>query len=622
MNRAGGWSGVDVALFCLLVGVAATFAGGYTYGELNHVEHLPMIFRAMDAAYLPQDFFVGAVDEFNPRFYYVWLMATAGSLVPLPVLFLVLTCLANVAIAAVTWHIARRMSPDSELAAALACCTVLAVDAFSAGGAAQIPRSFLEPSLLARPVAMLALWWTLAGEALRPVLLFVPAMALHPLVGAETAAVALAAAGAAQVIDAPSPRSLRLRLRSRGMARLVAVGAVLGAAFYLLYGGGQAQTLTTERFIHILAETRAPHHLLPSQFGAGSHLAFAMFCLAALLAWMQWRRDAAAPRLAAAVLAVGAVVVAACIGGYLFVEVFPTRLWTVAQPFRMTYLVKWLGLVLFAHVASRAIRSDRPPAERISGSLLVLGTGRFQPAIALVGQLGIWVSRSFGRARRAVATAVAAAALLVAVVLALSPFGGRPGEPFALAMLLGIAGCFLFIGSAAWRRLVPAAVVGLAVLALVAFRSSPALGRITRSVGVVAPRMSLSESTIAWTEAARFARAGVPEDAVFVVPPRLGGFRLIARRAVVVDSKAFPFGDVHMQEWYDRMLFTYAGRAGGELPGVAQIDRYYAAIDADHLARLRERYGATHALLWRGTETGLPVLYEGQRHRIVRIEER
>jgi hypothetical protein len=514
------------------------------------------------------------------------------------------------------------MSPDSELAAVLACCMVLAVHAFSAGGAAQIPRSFLEPSLLARPAAMLALWWTLNGEALRAALLFVAATALHPLVGFETAAVALAAAGAALIIDASRPSPLRPRLPGREMARLLALGAVVGTAFYMLYGGEQVRTLTTERFIHILAETRAPHHLVPSRFGAGSHLALAVFCVAAWLAWKQWRREAPSPRMGSAVLAVGAIVVIACIGGYLFVEVFPTRLWTVAQPFRMTYLVKWLGLVLFAHVASRAVRGHRPPAERIAGSLMVLGVGRFQPAIALMGQLSMRISRLLGPCRAAAATAIASGALLVAVVLALPPFARRPGEPLALALLLGIASCFVFIGSVSWRRAIPLIAVGIAVLALVAFRSSPPLMRATRSVGVVAPRMSLSESAMAWSEAARFARANVPEDAVFVLPPRLGGFRLIARRAVVVDSKTFAFGDAHMEEWYARMLFTYAGRNEGRLPNMAQLDRNYANIGDDHLARLQQRYGATHALLWRGIELGMPVVYEDEIYRIVRIEER
>lgn len=624
---------IDVVLFCLLLGVAATFLGGYMYGESNQVEHLPMIFRAMDPGYLTGDFYVNAVDGFNPRFYYVWLMAAASRWVPTPLLFVVLTCLANAAIAGVTWRITRRVAPESDLAPALACCTVLAVNAFNEGAAAQIPRNFLGPSLLARPIAMLGLWWTLEREAVRPALLFVAATVLHPLVGAETAAVALAAAALALVADTSTGTPLRSRLIGADAGRLAVVGLVVAGAAAFLYGEAQAQTLSAERFIHILAEARGPHHYIPSRFGAGSHLAFAIFCLAAGISWWQWRRACTPPRsvsrrapsdqrLADGTLAAVVVVLVACLGGYVFVELWPTRLWTAAQPFRMTYLIKWLGLVLLARSAALAVRPENPTAERASGALLALGVGRFQPAIALMGHLGVAASRWFGPARARFANAVVCGFALIAVAAVVVPVTSRPEEPFLLAALLAIAGCFLFIGSSLWRRLLPTAAVAAAVLVLIVFRASPTLMAATRVVGVTAPRMSLAESNKAWSDAARFARAETPQDALFVLPPRVGGFRLISARAAVVDNKVFPFGDADMEEWYARMRFTHAGSDEGELPNLMILDANYLTIGDEHLREVAARYGATHALLWPPTETEMPVLYEDAAFKIVRIEPR
>ena len=117
----------------------------------------------------------------------------------------------------------------------------------------------------------------------------------------------------------------------------------------------------------------------------------------------------------------------------------------------------------------------------------------------------------------------------------------------------------------------------------------------------------------------------------------LGGFRLISERAVVVDSKVHPFGDAGLAEWYERMLFAYAGRLDSAPPpnftwldrrrrgvfGVGdRFDRDYASIADDHLVRIQQRYGATHALLWSPTATEMPVLYEDQAYKIVRIEVR
>ena len=660
-------SSLDVVLFCALAGTAATFAGGYTFAEFNQVEHLPMIFRIMDPGYLERDFYVNAVDAFNPRFYYAWLMATAGRWVPLPLLFALLTCAANAGIAAVTWHIARSMAPrreavaevrpaasPAELAAVLACCTVLAVNAFSEGGAAQIPRDFLGPSLLARPLAMLGLWWTLRGRAVAPLMLFVAAILLHPLVGAETAVIAVAAAGLVLLARLPEEADPWRLLGGHDMARLLGMGAAIVLAMWLLYGGGQQSSLPTDRFIRILAEARGPHHYIPSRFGTGSHLAFAAFCLAALLSWIEWGRLAPDRDIARGVLAVGIVVLLGCLCGYVFVELIPTRLATAAQTFRMTYLIKWFGLLLFAQVAARAIRAGRPPAERLSGALLALGSGRYQPAIALMGNVGLLAERRAGRwwrrtsvraavgairpdaepgepwvpyptprvAGRSVVTLALLAGVVISIVLVIVPITSRPEEPFLLALLLGLAAWVLFIEPAWKRRLVPAVVLGAAVALLVGFRGAPGVISAARVLGVHAPRMSLEESAKPWTGAAWFARAETPPDAVFIVPPRLGGFRLLARRAVVVDNKVFPFGDADMQEWYKRMLFTHAGRSDGDLPSLIELDANFAVVDDAHLQRVRQRYGATHALLWPLTDTAMPVLYEDAAFKIVRIEGR
>jgi len=610
----------DVVLFCVLAGILGTFAGGYMFGEFNQVEHLPMVFRIMDADYLAQDFFVNATAGVNPRFYYVWLLAQAGHWIPLPALFVVLTCLANGLIVAVTWRVARQMSGRSDVAAVLACSMVIAVNAFNEGGAAQLPRSFLGPALLARPFAMLGLWLTIRGESVRPVLLFFAAIALHPLVGAETAGVALAAAAIAAIWEAVGVRRSWRSIAGGIFVRLAAMAAFLGAATYFLYRGELAGSVTAERFIHIVAETRAPFHYLPSRFGLGSHLAFAVFCVAAFVAWLRWRRETPAPAVAPAILAAAGVVVLACLGGYLFVEVLPTRVWASAQTFRMTYLIKWFGFLLFACTASVAMRAGAPFAAQLSSSLLVLGVGRFQPAIALLGNFGVGASRLLGAKGRVMATVLALGVVVTSAGLVTVPTRFRPEEPLVLALMLAMGACLLMVPSPMWRRLVPTLVVGVGVMLLVTFRAAPTTIRVARSIGIAAPRMSLVESAKIWTEAAHFVRDNTPADAILIVPPRLGGFRLIANRADVVDNKLFPFGDADMEEWYGRMLFTHTGSTEGELPSLMVLDENYALIDDERLIAVSRRYGATHALLWPNAPSRMPVLYQDEYFKVVRIE--
>ena len=105
-----GLSTLDIVVFCILAGVVSTFASGYTYGQINQVEHLPMMFRMVDSEYLRGDFFVDSTTEFNPRFYYIALMAILAQVVSPPVLFLLLTCVANALIDR-GGHVVRRSDP-------------------------------------------------------------------------------------------------------------------------------------------------------------------------------------------------------------------------------------------------------------------------------------------------------------------------------------------------------------------------------------------------------------------------------------------------------------------------------------------------------------------------------
>ena len=69
--------------------------------------------------------------------------------------------------------------------------------------------------------------------------------------------------------------------------------------------------------------------------------------------------------------------------------------------------------------------------------------------------------------------------------------------------------------------------------------------------------------------------------------------------------------------------FTWLDRRRRGVHGVGdRLDRDYASIADDHLVRIQRCYGATHALLWSPTATEMPVLYEDQAYKIVRIEVR
>jgi hypothetical protein len=114
-----------------------------------------------------------------------------------------------------------------------------------------------------------------------------------------------------------------------------------------------------------------------------------------------------------------------------------------------------------------------------------------------------------------------------------------------LAMGLGAAAVgLMFAVPARWTRYAGTAVAALALA--VALWASPRGDGLT-----TVPTGSPGEVALeAW------ARTQTPVDTLFLTPPSMGWFRLIARRAVVSDTKSPPLQPALLVEWYRRLCAT------------------------------------------------------------------
>ncbi len=187
--------------------------------------------------------------------------------------------------------------------------------------------------------------------------------------------------------------------------------------------------------------------------------------------------------------------------------------------------------------------------------------------------------------------AAAAALFLLRDLLPGSP--PRPAFPRALLMGAGI----LSLGWA-WRRgrLGPwrkGTAPGEAVFLLGALAFS--WGGIYLQRGYGLPRMDVTgrDPLCAWF------REKTEPGAVVLVPPSLGRFRLLARRAVPVTFGQFPLGKGReMAEWKRRLervagvedLFALRGPGNTE----QRVERAYFSLDPDKAARAMKEFGASY----------------------------
>ena len=102
-------------------------------------------------------------------------------------------------------------------------------------------------------------------------------------------------------------------------------------------------------------------------------------------------------------------------------------------------------------------------------------------------------------------------------------------------------------------------------------------------------------------EVAAWARANTPADAVFLVPPGDGSFRLDARRAVVVNFKHVPQLASELPVWRERMQAVLGEplEADGRtfVQRRADMEPTYRARDPADLRAVARRYGATYLIV-------------------------
>ena len=133
----------------------------------------------------------------------------------------------------------------------------------------------------------------------------------------------------------------------------------------------------------------------------------------------------------------------------------------------------------------------------------------------------------------------------------------------------------------------------------------------------VNPIVTFSDHRGDSADIARWALQNAPESAVFLIPPDMGAFRLLARRAAVVDFVAIPFDGAAMREWRERIRACYGDVTTGGFQARKELAQNYSKISDQDLDRISMKYDADYAVLNVQTQTSRPVVYNADNFKIV-----
>ncbi|MFT3895689.1 MAG: hypothetical protein QM730_29055 [Anaerolineales bacterium] len=595
----------------ILFGTITTILNYTGYGVSNHIEQLPIILRTMDRSYLVNDFFTNAATTSIARLYYAKLIVLlAGSDSNLPLVFFMLTLYANSVVSIFTFLFAYDIFDRSPIAGLFASALTMSVSTFRLGWYSLVYFRTLIPTTLAIPIVMAAIWLSFRGKLWAGMLLCGLASLIHPLFGLEMGVLVLAAFGT------PYFFNKQITIKDGIKAILPSLLILIPFAVLSLLPQFSQPQIDSSEFVYILAFFRNPARYVPSSFGLRQYIYTAGFLIAMVGSFLRWQKNRDRARVLPLAALVGTILLL-CIGGYIFVELFPMRIWTIAQAFRLLCIVQWIGLIFIGGMIADTTLARSTRFLYLTSALHPLLLG----AAVTFDSLWNWLrkkQKSFNNLFGVEPTFI---------LLFLAAISIWFLAPRMTILLLAFYATLIVARTVAPRKLFNSIFLAgmLPAVVLLNYRaSSPIVSQLSliRSIEQNISPAIKSELGTQGNDVAMFARQNTPTDSIFLTPPDWGQFRLLARRAIVVDFKAFPFADVAMQGWHQRIIDCYGTPIHTGWAMLPELVDRYKNIDDTSLLILQKKYNISYVVLYDQTSTSYPVIFENSTYKIVHLSNK
>lgn len=601
----------------ILFGIITTIKTYVGFGWGNHIEQLPLILRSFNSSYLGNDFFVNEGIQSIARQNYLSLITMLASREEsLPLLFLILTFISNISISVITFLIGYKLFNHSILVGALASALVMSVFTFSLGRGGTLFQSMLLPSTLAYPLVLASYYFVLNNKLLIAIVLCCLSSLIHPLIGLETGVILFVIFFSSQWFLKPKKQNHKKNIAAVLIFLIFVVISMVPQI--------KQEKIDPNLYIYILAFFRHPHHYIPSSFSIYSYISAFLFLSSVLIIYRQ--HSDRNPQMSLKVIILLSILFCLFFGGYLFVEIIPIKTLVIAQTFRLTYIFQWISLIIisgFMITKSRTCFSKTifalsasHPASLFTGAVLhsvsnstyiskILSKKTIQQGINFV-TLFILIIVTFYQSKSHIDLLV----LYLLIQFFLKTTSKESSYKRALLIIAVILSAGVLLDYTPLRKWNPVPLTQLA----------------NRSNNIK------SELDVHGNEVVEFVKKETPEDALFLTPHDWGQFRIKAKRAIVVDSKAFPFTNKAVLEWYRRIEYCYGPAdpkgAMNHTNGIKsyhkvqeQMSKNYTRLTDQKLKNISDRYKLSYAVLFEETETEFRILFENAKYKVICFDQ-
>lgn len=584
-------------LLSILFGVITTTYLYSGYGYSDQVEHLPAIFRSIDSSFLEKDFLTNANSQTIVRHYYsVLLSVISGSQEKTASVLLILLFVSNVLISVSSFIVAKKLFNNSNITGIYAAALVMSLTSFEMGTKSHLFYEYLTPSALATATVFLATGLFFSKRYISGFLLLGLTSFIHPQMGIVSAGIFVFTYAV----------NLFLNQKRYYDKNLIIMSAIFTAfSLFFIIHFLKENTQGSDNFVFILTEFRLPHHYIISSFTKLDLLYSFSFITAVSLLFIRYRNlfDKTLRRYIAII---SISILSLCFLGYIFIEIYPTKIFASIQPLRYLIYIKFFGLIILAGIITN-INKDKLRQTLFTISLL-------NPLSLLI--TSIWDSMRNNKIAKIVSYKV-----LIVIIVSFIIYD-YPRKEFIILFLLFL----LLINITKHFSLHQRTYLFLLFIPILIITASfqnerPFLSKANLSENL-RNRFDLSIKTEIDSyglQVIDFVKTETPDNSIFLTPANWGQFRLLAKRAIVVDFKSFVSSEKAMTEWYERLLTCYKPFAKTGFDVIDEMNQNYKNISDAKLKEIKSKYQASYAVLYAETETDMPTLYQNSKYKLVKI---
>jgi hypothetical protein len=604
--------------FSLVLLATVATLWGYNFGQSDHLEHLPILYRLLDADYLPNDDFVNVnTGGYNPRLLLFYVLTPLAKLAGVPALYLFLAWACSFFTARATALIARVLWQHLPTAPIWAAATVLAVPLSGWGEVAYLRTDIFIPSAAATAFVLHGLYYLLQKKWLAMALVLGIGSVAHPLVCPVAGAMLWGIGGVDLLRQHGKNWRAYMPYIGGGLLWAAIVAAIILP--YLLQNWWAAK-IDGAVFVDIYARFRNPHHFMPSFFMNPEETTKAWQWGGILVLLLNFHFLAARSyqRHKLWILLFLLLITLAILPfGAWGVEVQKSRFWAMLQVFRFLFIAKWLVLFLLGGFLARIFSTNfQPNAAKIKPYFLVYIVLVLQPYF-LFWAVGLHI---FG-------LLLQQAKVLLLLKLAVTGLAFWAFFQITDTTILYFVGALMLIAVAAEHKFAIALATVFVSAFVLHWAAVPAdkkenKNEIEASLRQkISHHFSLADYKTPLSGVAEYLRENTDVQALIYAPPSSSELRITARRALVVDFKTLPFDDVALVAWQGRLFdcFGYTEKLGFEAQRWVFIPNYeYSPIEQQ--IKKAKFYKADYLLLYAKSEHGnYTLLYEDTNYKLLKI---